>query len=314
MRQWFGQAVIDLAGLEIPDRAVGLLLNHGFDRSAKNPRMGVCEKIEKNAEGLVVEGRMLTHDDAARLVADAKERYPFEMSVYAEVLEKKELRAGESASVNGRAIAGPCVIATRSALREVTVCDLGADRNTRFAIAASAMMDPECEDENMEDHKDPIDETTPEVAGKPTDDAKDTKASIARLRARLGERDALILKGVEEGWDDVRACEALIADQNREIESRNAEIVALKARLKAASDGGLLPVVAGSGPDPSRQAAPSADGAMTFRGAAGTNPAADWQSSEELRKHWDGKRSAFMAFAANQQRDGESYLVNARLE
>ncbi len=322
--QWFGQACIDLAGLEeLPEgRTLGLLLNHGF--SAQNPRVGVVRRLTKSAQGVTVAGDMLANASASEIVADARGGYPFEMSLQTTVLERRELAAGESAQVNGRTINGPCTIATRSVVREVSVTELGADRATRFALAASALLAQDAHPEvppevpagtTGEDEEDDEDTTKEPIMAEPDPKKEpaappvtDTKARLAQIRALTNNDDALTLKAFEEGWDDARVFKAVHERLSARCAAAEREAADLKARLKLAGEAAAAPPVEGGPPPP-------ANPAGGFKGVLGKDPSADWSASETLRAHWsrDFKgdetrgRAAFMRFALNQKDRGEPW-------
>lgn len=309
--QWFGTVCIDLAGMEpLPEgKALGLLLNHGM--VAANPRVGVVRSLTKSSAGVVVEGTLLANETAAEIVADAALGYPFEMSLQTLVLERREIAAGERATVNGREISGPCTVATRSVVREVSVTELGADRVTRFALAATAggPMPEESEDnedeENSEEH--PMDETKEDQTKNAVAPVPDTKARLAQIRAIAGNDDALILKAFEAGWDDVAILRAMLDRANARIAESDRALSEAREQLKiSASAAGAAPVP--GGPPPNTE--------HGFAGALGKNPSHDWDASANLRAHWSKTfggdeikgRDAFMRYAGGQRDRGEPWL------
>jgi hypothetical protein len=133
--QKFGMpVVIDLAGLSY---SPSITANMDHD-----PTQRVGHVTEKTNDGrqLILAGIVSGTGPAAREVVDnAARSYPWQASVEAQPIGAlEEIRAGQTAIVNGRTIVGPAKIARKSRLFGVAFLARGADETTSVSIAASA--------------------------------------------------------------------------------------------------------------------------------------------------------------------------------
>ena len=99
----WGDVVIDLANLDASG-GVAILSDHD------STRRGVVGhgQAQVRDDRLVVTGSISATGQAAREIVDAsKNGFPWQASVGVEVLERREVRAGQSMEVNGRNIAAP---------------------------------------------------------------------------------------------------------------------------------------------------------------------------------------------------------------
>jgi hypothetical protein len=136
----FGPVVVDLAGMEIA-KTISFLRDH---ENTVDSLVGQGEaRIE--AGKLHASGFITEDTEAGQSViklskpTNGRPAVKFQASIGASVQAKREVRAGEVVSVNGRRItasgAGFTLI-SKSLLREVTVCVLGCDPGTSVSIAA----------------------------------------------------------------------------------------------------------------------------------------------------------------------------------
>ena len=123
--------VVDLAGMEFA-RQIPLMDTHTNNLWSK---MGeVTPKIENNQ--LTITGRLFNG-----YVAALGKYSKWQLSIGAQIKEKRQLGAGDTETVNGKEITGPAVIATKTVLREISVVAIGADKDTEMTIAASLKLD-----------------------------------------------------------------------------------------------------------------------------------------------------------------------------
>jgi hypothetical protein len=133
--------VVDLTGLQVQDQRRPVLLDH---RTWK--RLGHTESVVINttnwtitAEGVVSE----TGKDAREVKASAANGFPWQSSIGANFRQEpgamEVLRAGQRAEVNGRTITGPCYIARKAVLKEISFVPLGADDYATATIAAQGV-------------------------------------------------------------------------------------------------------------------------------------------------------------------------------
>lgn len=126
----YGQAVIDVAGIECPAK-LPILLNH-----AEGDVVGYATVFTRNAKGLTLEGYVSLSTDAGRQVAVlSDEGFPFTASVGLSVLSREDVQDGVSVQVNGNEHRGPLQVWRRSKLFEtsfITACP--ADAGTGAAV------------------------------------------------------------------------------------------------------------------------------------------------------------------------------------
>ena len=130
---FFDPVIIDLDGVEFDKESTPVIADH--DTSL---RIGHSTRQQVSADGIFVTGVVSSSMGiAAGFVEDARNGFPFQVSVGAAMLESSFVEAGQSANVNGKEHAGPLIIARRSLVREFSVTVLGADSKTAATIAAT---------------------------------------------------------------------------------------------------------------------------------------------------------------------------------
>lgn len=128
--EWFfGLMVIDFEGMKLKQKT-GVLADH-FSRD----RIGWTKKIAFSDKGMEVEGVMLkTGDSAKEITAQAKEGFPFQMSIQVDPGSIEEVSAGKEVTVNGKTFTGPIMVLRDNSLVEVSFTSLGADANTEAQV------------------------------------------------------------------------------------------------------------------------------------------------------------------------------------
>lgn len=134
MRQFGKPVVIDLAGLQYSP-SITANMDHDVTK-----RVGHITEKTNDGRQLVLAGVVSgTGESAREVVENAAKGYPWQASVEAIPTQKlEEIRAGQTASVNGRTIVGPALIARKSRLYGVAFLSRGADETTSVSIAAEA--------------------------------------------------------------------------------------------------------------------------------------------------------------------------------
>lgn len=128
---YWGPYVIDLEGVEFKQQ-VPALLDHDAGL-----RVGFTEKVSVDNGAIVCEGTFLTNENATTILRDADDGFPWQVSVGVDHVEVQRLFQEETALVNGQVVAGPCLIARKTILREVSLVSLGADDDTTAAAASA---------------------------------------------------------------------------------------------------------------------------------------------------------------------------------
>lgn len=122
----YGRAVVDLAGLSVPDK-LPILLNHDEDAV-----VGFADSHELTSEGLVLSGVLLESEAAGKRVATLSSAgYPWTASVGVDINQVERLNEGQTAKCNGRDLSGPVSVWRRAALFESSFVTANpADKNT----------------------------------------------------------------------------------------------------------------------------------------------------------------------------------------
>lgn len=129
---WGHPVVIDLAGMKIPSQTIPVRFLHDAEKG-----VGHTESIEVRENILYATGVISRVTEWSRDVVEAaKNGFPWQASVGIDATKYEELEKGQVAEVNGRRFAGPMYIIRESVLGEISFVDLGADRNTKAAVAA----------------------------------------------------------------------------------------------------------------------------------------------------------------------------------
>jgi len=192
----WGDVVIDLANL---DASGGVAILSDHDSTRRGVVGHGMAQVRDNR--LIVTGSISATGQAAREIVDAsKNGFPWQASVGVEVLERREVRTGQSVEVNGRNIVAPTggfTLVTRGRLREVSIVGIGCDGGTVVAIAASKNMEKNM-DVQVQDNdvqvKDGLDEQA--------DEAK----RVANIASICGTKYPEIqARAIEEDWDENRA-------------------------------------------------------------------------------------------------------------
>ncbi len=143
---WRFPVVVDLEGLSIPSQRRPVRFGHSMYAG-----VGHTERIAVEAGRLIAEGIVSRDTVAAReVVASGKRGFPWQASIGAQVAQAEFIRAGKSATVNGRTFEGPLYVARRTVLGEISFVDLGADGNTTATIAAQQENEPMDETQDTE--------------------------------------------------------------------------------------------------------------------------------------------------------------------
>lgn len=129
---FYTPVVVDLKGLKASRKKLPILLDHDSGRI-----IGQADDIKITAEGVTL-GGIITGDDgdAQKVVAHAKNGFEWQASIGATVERREFLEQGKTATVNGREVTGPLIIARAATLRETSFTAIGADSTTSARVAA----------------------------------------------------------------------------------------------------------------------------------------------------------------------------------
>lgn len=145
---WPWPLVFDLDGLDIPDRPVPLLRDHDRGRP-----IGHGNAIIRDGQ-ILLEGTLSVpgnESDTARTAS--LNGFPWQASIGTVVTAHEKVPGGKTVFVNGREYRGPVIVARKAKLDEISVLPLGADDNTKVAIAARLYKDDSMTDEYKTDRR-----------------------------------------------------------------------------------------------------------------------------------------------------------------
>jgi hypothetical protein len=123
--------VVDFQGVEAAGESIPILRDH-------DPKQRIGHgSISVTAKGIEAAGVMSGAGSAAdETRAEARRGFPFQASIGARITRAEFVRKGSTATVNGRTVAGPVVIARRAVVYEVSWVSLGRDSGTAARLAA----------------------------------------------------------------------------------------------------------------------------------------------------------------------------------
>lgn len=127
--------VIDMTGAKFDKKKTPILMDHDTSK-----RIGFTESQAIEPNRIVADGiAMSSMGIAAGVVEDARNGFPFQVSVGATIDKGFFVDEGDTATVNGKAHKGPLIVASKTRIREISLTVLGADNNTSASIVAAAM-------------------------------------------------------------------------------------------------------------------------------------------------------------------------------
>lgn len=127
---------VDFEGMALPsDSKMPILRQHDGNRIA-----GQATKIEKTDRGLVIRATLFDSEAGNEVASLAEQGLNWQCSIGFKI-EARSLQwlddDTHTATVNGRTVKGPCVIARKSQLKEASAVPLGADSKTSLVVTAS---------------------------------------------------------------------------------------------------------------------------------------------------------------------------------
>jgi len=123
--------IIDVKGASFARNSTPIVLDHDTKRRVGHTtEQIISDKIFAN--GVLSS----TTADAEQVKADAKNGFPFQVSVGANVKEGFVVPKGRSVRVNGAVHQGPVIVATKTVIHELSLLSVGADEGNTVKIAA----------------------------------------------------------------------------------------------------------------------------------------------------------------------------------
>ncbi len=130
---FYSPVIVDLAGLKAASQEIPALRDHDTGLI-----VGQTDSVKIDAKGAAFTG-VITGDnaDAREVVSQSKNGFKWQASIGASVDRREFVEAGKTATVNGRELAGPLVIAREATIYEISFVAIGADGATSANVAAS---------------------------------------------------------------------------------------------------------------------------------------------------------------------------------
>jgi len=130
---WYGQIILDLAGVKVPQQHRPALHVHNHESI-----VGHTTEVSVGKEGIRVKGVFSGQSEFVdKVTVPAKNGFKWQMSVGANPLRTEYLEDGAEAEVNGITVKGPITISRETELGEVSFVPLGADGATSVKVAAT---------------------------------------------------------------------------------------------------------------------------------------------------------------------------------
>jgi len=123
---WFwGNIAFDLTGVKFDKKKTAVLEEH-----FTHLRVGFTTKQDVSDQ-IAVEGKFLTNDVAQGIRSDIQEGFPMQASIFLRPSLIEHVKEGEQAKVNKIVLKGPGTIFRKGRIHEVSMCTLGADKQTQ---------------------------------------------------------------------------------------------------------------------------------------------------------------------------------------
>ena len=127
----WGDLAIDVAGVTFPRRAFPILEEH-----VREYKIGFSKNkpVTKNNNIEIEEASLLSNERAEEFYSNAKEGFPYEVSISVRPSLIEELGEGEVVEVNGYKMKGPGTVFRKGKVREASVCTFGYDDKTSVSV------------------------------------------------------------------------------------------------------------------------------------------------------------------------------------
>jgi len=130
---YWGDLLIDLAGMSFPKKQYPILENHETSR-----KIAFAKKPDTSKGAIEFNGaEFVDTPESAEFIKLSKSGFPYESSIYANPTSVERVSEGEKAEANGITLKGPASIWRKSVFKEASVCVFGYDTNTKAAAFAS---------------------------------------------------------------------------------------------------------------------------------------------------------------------------------
>lgn len=293
VKRWYGRAVFDLAGMEIPEENLAILREHDVTKV-----VGHADAIQITDQ-VRMSGVVYDQGEGAEVRRSSKQGFPWKASVGLDISAWEEVEPDETAEVNGQTVTGPISIARKSRLFETSFVVKPADRGTSGEVMSQ-----------QQEGDVPSNKTTEELMAGPVfqerlaaakaEGSKAARAELAEFLAGFPGRVGWAAQKFAEGLSAVET-KAALADVLLE-ELATGQATKAKADDKAEVLSALKSEGVGVGFDgPGRQAGKAPTAAEQLAALPEAEQADHvWESSARLRAEFGSKK----AFLGEVEREG----------
>jgi len=201
---YYGTLVLDCAGMVFDGAKMAVLREHERNRIVG---LAPTRDIEHDT-ALVVTGKVLDTGDGREILSLSKQGFPWQASMYFRPLgDVIQLAKGETMTVNGHPVRGPAYVFTKTRIREVSFCTLGADHRTRARAWAAADDGPAAitvqSSKPDEEHEPMAEPPTPGAEAPPAADL--SKVTAEQLRSANPDLAAELAKAPAGTVEELKA-------------------------------------------------------------------------------------------------------------
>lgn len=219
---YWGNVVFELASITVPEK-MPALIDH--DRGC---RAGYVTASRIEADGLRMDGTLLSNEHGKSVASDSDEGFPWQMSVHIDPGRVEEIMPGVKATINGKEHTGPLCVFKDSVLREVSFTATGWDSKT----TATAMSRPSGGSPSQPSTGD-FSMTPEQIAALQADNARLKAESEANATAAAAAKEQAEKFAKERRTTDIKA---LFAKTGREFKEDDADVLAFAKMDQTAFD------------------------------------------------------------------------------
>ena len=315
---YWGNVAFDLAGLKFAKEKTPVLDSH-----IDSKRLGYSTEQDID-DKVTFKGLFLSNDDAKKVRGDLKDGFPMEASLSLLPTVIEYIKENETTEVNGRILKGEGTVFRKAIIKEVSMCNFGADSNTEskaFADGGNREIEFSIFSKEYEMAKEQTEKTgsqqtlTVETFAAENKELfeqinkaaveKADKAMLERfgeLKTACGDDMSLLVECFEAG-KSVNEALQMANEKLREANTKLAETAKAAANETAGSDGKGDKNKQTQTPTPAKQEFSDKQGEPTKK--AGDEVDESKMSEEELKKKFAESKELQVEFAGNEA----SYLA-----
>lgn len=213
---WGEYLCLNFADFRQEGEIVPVLFEHD-----RNQRIGFGKlSLNQESQNLEISGEFLDNEEARKVVADARQGFPFQLSVHIDAKSDRKIPKNKTEIINGLEMSGETIILEDFLIREVSFTPTGVDEKTSAQVLSlkNRKLKMENEEKEVEILPSREQELLDEIAKKDKEIAS-LKEQIENLQALVGDLE-LEDKLKEEGIDSSK----LSAKTKRFLKTADAEV------------------------------------------------------------------------------------------